>query len=139
MNDADARVLALEEELAACKARIYDLEAALGIRQRDDIGLYFRLTVQASKLLGLLLAVPNATPEMMQQRIGVGDTKVAISRLRSALRGHGIEIHNKRSLGYWLDAETKLRIKELVTPQVTSASAPSLVPFDTSDDTKEAA
>lgn len=115
-----------QKEVSVLTARIKDLEDVLGLND-DNLGVVFKLPRQATKLLGLLLAVPNVTSEMAQQRLGiVADTKVAVSRLREYMNNycadHGIaekfEIQSRRTLGYWLDDNTKSRIQALVTPKV---------------------
>lgn len=115
----------------ALRARIQDLEAALGLNN-DNLGAVFRLPAAHAKLLGLLLAVQNVTPEMVQDRLGiVTDTKVAMHRLRSYLttwaadnQQDAFEIKSRRTLGYWLDDSTKRRMREIVTSRVIPAIAP---------------
>lgn len=105
---------------AALKARIRDLEAALG--QNDpNLAREFDLPQSLSNLLGLLMNVTVASAEMIQQRLMItSDARVAIHRLRNALKPHDIEIVGRRGLGYWLTDSDKARIKERVTSRVTS-------------------
>ena len=109
-------------ENATMKAKIQDLEAALGLGD-DHLGVIFKLPISLTKLLGLLMAVPNVTPEMIQLRLQIAtDAKVAVHRLRLAMaksphfKDENI-IQSRRGLGYWLDAPIKDRIKAMVTTQ----------------------
>ncbi|MGZ3672901.1 MAG: hypothetical protein ACXVCO_01205 [Ktedonobacterales bacterium] len=109
------------------KARIQDLEAALG--QKDHtLAITYKLSPTLSDLLGLLISVKVADPAMIQQRLEVvTDAKVAVHRLRKRMKHFGIEIHGRRLVGYWLDDETKERLRQraarvplqVVTSQVT--------------------
>ncbi len=105
----------------ALRARIRDLEACLGLNDKS-LSSIFRLSKGLSDLLGLLLNTPNVTSDMIQHRLRLAtDAKVAVHRLRKELekwaernKEERIEIHGKRSLGYWLDAPTKARIRTLL-------------------------
>lgn len=123
--DDKARIAELGEQLEAAQVRIRDLEMSLGLH-RNDLAMHFKISPQQGKILALLLAVPNVTPDVLEQRLNIVATaaRIAMHRLRSVLRGHGIEIHNKRSLGYWIDAETKARVHAMVTPAVTDDPPP---------------
>jgi len=111
--------LSVEAALIALQAtRILDLEAMLGLNN-PTFGTLFKLSQSQSQLFGLLMAVPNVTSEMVQQRLAiVSDTKVAMHRLRAHLELWGIIIQSRRTLGYWLDDETKRRVNALITPAV---------------------
>lgn len=107
------------EEIAVLKARIRDLEGALRLA---DTGLEgtFKLTPTQTSILGLLMTLPHVAPEVIRHRLEVAaDTKVAMFRLRKALKPWDIKIYSKRSIGYWLDFETKARIEDMVTSKVT--------------------
>jgi hypothetical protein len=66
--------------------------------------------------LGLLLALPIVTPEMIRQRLEIApDAKVAIHRLRKHIEPWKIEIGSRRNVGYWLEPEDKAKIKALVS------------------------
>lgn len=112
--------------VAALQQRVRDLEACLGLNDRH-LGSIFKLSSSLTNLLGLLMSVPNVTPDMISTRLRIAtDPKVAIHRLRAELddwatrnKKAPLVIHSKRSLGYWLDDDTKTRIKEVtygVTP-----------------------
>lgn len=112
------------EELAAAKARIRDLEAALGLTD-PSLAVTFKLSAGSHKLLALLMSSSHVTSQMVQKRLEIAtDTKVAMHRLRVALKpfgtkDHRIEIKNRRTLGYFLEPETKAFINSLVTQGVT--------------------
>jgi hypothetical protein len=114
------------DELAALRQRVHDLECCLGLHD-DHLGVFFRLPSSLTKLLGLLMARPNVTPEMIHQRLEIAtDAKVAVHRLRAHLKKWSeengetpvLDIESRRTLGYWLDDRVKKRITELtVTPE----------------------
>lgn len=125
---AKSEVEKLEAEIATLKARIHDLETTLGL-EADHLGVYFELPKSLASLLGVLMARPNVTNDMVQQRLELAtDTKVAMHRLRVQLtpfherlgiaKGEEI-IQSRRGLGYWIAPELKAKINSLVTPTVT--------------------
>lgn len=127
-----------QDEIATLKARIHDLETALGLHE-DHLGVIFKLPKSLTSLLGLLLHVPNVTPEMIQLRLMIAtDAKVAMHRLRLAMQPFHAQlgllpadhlVQSRRGLGYWLDDATKKKIRALVTPEVTDEldeEAPSI-------------
>lgn len=100
--------------IAALQARIKDLEACLGLHD-NRLAAVFKLSSSMMNLLGLLMSVPNVTPEMISTRLRIAtDAKVAIHRLRCALEPWDLKIEGKRSLGYWLTTETKEKIDTIV-------------------------
>lgn len=101
----------LRETIARQAGTIRDLQAALN-QSNDGLACAFRLAPASRNILGLLLAVPLVTGEMVQQRLGLAsDAKVAMHRLKKALAPFNIEVKSQRHIGYWLDAETKERIR----------------------------
>ena len=114
--------------IAEKDARIADLEAVLGLHEDSRLEVAFSLSPAISKLLHCLLKTPNVTPEMITSRLGIAtDSKVAIHRLRGALKPFGIEVQGKRGLGYWIEAEDKERIwamaKAVATPKLVVDNA----------------
>ena len=114
-----------KEELIALQAtRIRDLEIVLGLHD-DKLGVTFKLTPGQNRLLGLLLATPYVTGEMVRQRLEITThVNVAMLRLRRALKPWSAEIgedpiQSKRSMGWWLERKTKEAIRAIVTPKVT--------------------
>lgn len=107
------------DELVQAKARIRDLEFALG--QNDhSIALAYNLTPKLSDLFGLLIALPVVTSEMIRQRLEIAtDAKVAIHRLRHNLPAD-VKVHGRRGFGYWLDEATKAEIKNRLSPAASS-------------------
>jgi len=103
-----------EVEVAALRERIRDLETVLGFHD-DNLAVAFKLPSSLHKLLALLMSVPSVTPEMIHQRLEIAtDAKVAVHRLRTALKEWNVEIHSKRTLGYWIDPKEKARIRGIV-------------------------
>lgn len=104
-----------DAEVTALKDRIKELEGLLGLHQ-ENLGVAFRLSPQLTKLMGLLMAVPNVTNDMIQKHLMISaDAKVTVLRLREALAPWQIDVRGKRGLGYWIDAETKQRVRQLMT------------------------
>lgn len=107
------------EEVAALKARLHDLEAAL--HQNDaTLAITFHLTPMLANVFGLLMTLNLVTTEMIHQRLELtSDGKVTIHRLREHLKDlhktgkipFPIEVQSKRKVGYWFDKETKDRVK----------------------------
>jgi hypothetical protein len=125
-------------EIARLQARIRDLEGALGYGAVNPGGT-FHLPPQRARLLGLLMSVPHVTHHMVEQQLEIGShAKVVMHRLRGDLNNYTragalppLVIQGKRSVGYWFDAETKARIKALLTSKVTAAStAPEAEPAE---------
>src|SRR5579859_5554744 len=114
-------------DIAWYEARIRDLEATL--RQNDQsLITRFSLTPMKANILGLLISLPVATPYTIQQRLELTSNaaKVQICRLREDLKKLDIKIESCRNVGYWLTAETKQKIKDMladVTPKVTPETA----------------
>jgi hypothetical protein len=108
-----------EEEIATLKARVRELEALLNQSHRS-IESVFRLPPALSKLMGLLLAMPQVTEKNICEQLDIATVgKVAIWRLRQVLQPHGIEIKSKRTVGWWFDDETKDRIRKILDGEVT--------------------
>ncbi len=108
-----------EEEYQRVLARVADLETALE-QSNSNLAVTFRLPPALNKLLGLLLSLPNVTSEMVHQRLEIAtDAKVAVHRLRHVMTPHGIKIHSRRNLGYWIENSDKLKIREMLKPVAT--------------------
>lgn len=97
-----------EEKNAHLESRVADLEAALNLPQASHIAMTMNLPLALARLLGLFLAVPCVTQEMVVHRLEIAtDMKVAVFRLRRALKERGIVIHARRSVGYWMEQADK--------------------------------
>lgn len=80
-------------------------------RQRKSIILTYRLTPAMARVFQLLLEVPMATNQMIEDT-AAGDAtpaKIIIYRLRGQLDGD-IIIRKRNRAGYWLDDKTKEKI-----------------------------
>ena len=111
----DVNVVPQEDDPSVLRARIQDLEAALN-QNNYNIQAAFKLSPALSNILGLLLALPAVTSDMIHPRLGLAaDAKVAIHRLRLHLKEFTIEVKSRRNIGYWLDADTKARIKQAIS------------------------
>jgi hypothetical protein len=116
------KIMNTTEELERLQQRVKDLQIALG-QSNDNLAVTFKLTPVLNNLMGLLLALPNVTPEMIRQRLEIApDAKVAIHRLRKHLEPYGIDIKSRRNLGYWLEDETKLTIRRMLAEKLRAAA-----------------
>lgn len=98
------------------QARIRDLEGALHQEDRN-LAIAFRLTPALNNLLGLLMSLPVVTPAVIELRLEVvTNARVSMHRLRQCLEPFGVKVMSRRTLGYWLDAETKARIRAMLSP-----------------------
>jgi hypothetical protein len=80
-----------------------------------DIQFAFNLPPTLARLLVIMLEGNIVTADEIANKYKIAtEGRMAIHRLRSYLEGYGIEIKNKRSLGYWLDLDTQKKILELV-------------------------
>jgi hypothetical protein len=114
-------------EMDQLRLKVRDLELALG-QSDDNLAVTFRLTPVLNNLMGLLLALPNVTPEMIRQRLEIApDAKVAIHRLRNHLKPWFSEevIHSKRNVGYWIENVDKVKIKAMVAGIAAETEAPA--------------
>jgi hypothetical protein len=110
------------EELERLQQRVKDLEGALG-QNNENLAVTFKLTPVLNNLMGLLLQLPNVTPEMIRQRLEIApDAKVAVHRLRKHLKPYGIDIINRRNIGYWIEDDTKLRIRKMLAEKLRATS-----------------
>jgi hypothetical protein len=113
-------------EMDRLRLKVRDLELALG-QSDDNLAVTFRLTPVLNNLMGLLLALPVVTPEMIRQRLEIApDAKVAIHRLRSHLKTwFDTEIIvSKRNVGYWIESADKVKIKALVAGSAEAMATP---------------
>lgn len=113
----------MTEEIQVLKDRIASLEAALGLKN-ETLTTKYKLTPAMGSLLGLLLELPIVTDEAIKNKLRIAaDAKVAIYRLRRQLLPYAVEVHSKRGTGWYLDDETKLRIRHDVTGEVIERAA----------------
>lgn len=106
------------EEVHRLRERVKALEYEQ--KQIEDLfTAVFRLTTPSLKLLILLYRLPSATSTVIAQRLGFGNVKMAVFRLRQQLakQGFDIKIESHRNVGYWLDDASRNLIKTLTTPK----------------------
>lgn len=126
MTEATAPIQG-DNDIAVLQARVRDLETALN-QNNLDIAVAFQLTPALANLLGILLALPLATTEIIQKRLEIStDPKVAIHRLRRMMsRWHErlalteTPIKGRRCVGYWIEPDVKEKLRAMVTQPVTS-------------------
>jgi hypothetical protein len=104
----------LQRENMVLKARVRQLQNAL--RQQDRrLELMFDLPETLSNFFGLLLSKEYVSKDLAQREMNVvADAQVAVWRLRKALEPHGVRIHTRRKLGWYLDEETKQRVIDMM-------------------------
>lgn len=108
----------LRSELAIARARIAELETALG--NGFIAPLAFELTPMEERLLGLLMALPRVSIEqaavalyddahraMVQPNLTI---RVFMQHIRTKLRRHGINVNNIYGCGWAVPALDKERI-----------------------------
>jgi hypothetical protein len=111
-----------DEDVAGLQARIAELEAVLSLKS-ETITSRYKLTPAMSSLLGLLVELPIVREDTICERLKIAaNAKVAIYRLRRQLEPHNITVHLRRGSGWYLDNETKNKIRLAVTPIVTAAA-----------------
>lgn len=112
----------MADDIEALKDRIRDLEACLyqGDVEIRLMALTFSMPLGMARLLGLLRGAPVVTPQMADERIGMGtDLRVAMHRLRRYLHKHEIEIQSQYAIGYWLAVSDKEKITRLIHEATT--------------------
>jgi hypothetical protein len=124
------------ELVAGLRARIKSLERTLG---HNDLSLAmaYHLTPQLNNLLGLLMAQPIVTDDMVRDNRIATQPKVALNRLRKHLKSYGVLVQRKRILGFWLDNDTKETIRGKLrlaagVAAVIELGAPHAKPCETS-------
>lgn len=111
-----------ETEITSLKERVRHLEAALN-QNNPTLHATFQLPKHLENLLGLLISVPNVTPEMIVDTRVASNARVAVHRLRTALKPFDIPIKSRRALGWWIDPETKSKIQGLLVTCATCKNA----------------
>lgn len=77
--------------------------------------LVFQLTPQETNLMLLLMTMRFVSPELIYERLNVAtEVRVAMYRLRKSLLKHDIPIESKRSFGYWLTDESKVKVRAII-------------------------
>lgn len=125
MNTAVHETVKTNNIIEDLKARVRELEGMLG--QNDyDLAPVFDLPPNLCKLLGLLLRVDVVTPEMIELRLNIAtDAKVAAFRLRKRMFPRGVYIHSQYGIGYWMTAENKARVKQIISERSQARSGVS--------------
>ena len=109
-------------DLCAALARIQELETALG-QNSDRLARTFKLSDGLNNVLGLMMSVDVVDADILQNQMKLTtDAKVCVHRLRRALLPWNVKINQRRGFGWWLTAESKERIANLV-----GATAPTSI------------
>lgn len=127
--NVDARVEALEVENERLRARIEQLEGAMGLGFLTPVE--WRLTASESRVFGVLMARDLATKDAIMAalyRDGGRDeaeikiVDVFICKIRKKLRAFGIEIITRWGEGYALAPETKAIVRDMLAPPAQAAA-----------------
>jgi hypothetical protein len=91
-----------------------------------DLQVKFRLSTSMAKVVMLLLNNKRVTTNMIEfdHKIVV-DAGVTIHHIRRRLEGSGIVVRSQRDVGYWIDADSRVKLYQALgieTPVVTSQS-----------------
>ncbi len=122
--------LTAQEENERLRLRIADLEKVLKQTNGSELALAFHLPPVMEKLLGLLLAMPLVTGEMVERRLDIStQPKIAVYRLREYLKRHAVDVKCKRNVGWWIEPDDKTKLMQIAarsrpTPQVNEEQAP---------------
>jgi two-component system cell cycle response regulator CtrA len=125
------------EKIQALEDRIADLEAALGMTARIPSRLYRKLKFSrwrpCEKLLGMFMTREMLTREAcylvlyeMREEENQPSTKlvdVYVCALRAALKPYDIEIKNVWGKGWYMPAESKKKLAELIAEHQPSEIA----------------
>jgi hypothetical protein len=129
----------LEQRLKALEDFVY--ERGLNVREFDKVSLTIQLKVNLPKSKALMLrhlvtdaylsslSIIEIVDQYGSHNLrGSGPRSAAhIALLRSQVAPHGITIHNARASGFYLDAETKERVRrmcgiEIEAPELRAAA-----------------
>ena len=84
------------------------------------------LSAKLARLLLLLTERKIVTLEIIEQETKTcADGRNGIHRLRLRLRGSGLTIQSKREVGYWLDAATRARLRDMIARLDAQFEAPA--------------
>lgn len=106
-------------QIEELEAKVREYEKVLGVKD-DYLLLTFKLSPSLHSIFGLLLSQKLVTKDMIEHRLTIAsEAKVAVHRLRLELKDWGIKIESKRNLGYWLSPETKEKVRQYVSQEIT--------------------
>lgn len=79
------------------------------------LAILFKLSPAQAGVVSCLTRGVTATTDQLQRYVGdKTPIKVAVSRARSKMLDHGIEIMSRMHVGYWIEPEQQARIEALM-------------------------
>lgn len=104
------------ENTEELRAKLRDLQTVL--RQNDRrIQSVFKMSPALANCLGLLLSLDVVQGDLIDERLELStQARSIIFRLRKHLKPYGIRIKSHRTVGWWLDADTKAKINRMLNP-----------------------
>jgi hypothetical protein len=79
------------------------------------IGIVFDVSPSQASVISCLSRATLVTgKELLDYGDASSHIKVVISRARTKLRSHGMDIHSKPEVGYWIDADDRRTIDKMV-------------------------
>lgn len=127
--DVDARVEALEAENETLRERIAQLEGLQGHEFMSPVE--WRLTTSENRVFGCLMARDLARKEAIMAALYRDCAKdeaeikivdVFICKLRKKVRPFGVEVLTRWGEGYFLTAETKAAVQQMIAPPMADAA-----------------
>jgi biotin operon repressor len=86
------------------------------------LSIVFNISPAQAGVLSLLARVPFVTGDQLTEWINAkSEIKTVVSKTRSKLKEHGVEIHSRIGAGYWIEAADREMIAEKVDSFMESA------------------
>lgn len=112
------RVRSLELANYKLKRQI-DNERGLAQTEAEMLSAHFKLALTAGKLLAAMYHA-EVVPSHEMQRLAKSqsDFYVSMYRMRYYLSLLGITVFSRRNIGYWIDSDAKIRIRDILQKEI---------------------
>lgn len=95
-----------------------EIERQLPAKNPDHervLSIVYGISPAQAGVLSILLRAPFVTGDQLTEWVNAkSEIKTVVSKTRSKLKDHGIEIHSRIGAGYWIDTEDRAKIEERV-------------------------